>query len=486
MRDYAPAQALMAALQPLNRVHNGPEMLKAMELIRQWLSDQGFRGRTRILEYAADSEHNWWRVPRRWCLHRFSLRDSRGREILNQDYHPLVVVPFSNAFSGRIDRAALLERIHTRPDLPDAVTCVLRKMYRHWRPGWGIAMPQQMADALDDDEYEVVIEASFEDEPMPVLEYLVEGDSDQTVQFAAHLDHPGQVNDSLSGCVGALAALGELEARNPSLNLSYSVLLGAEHLGLGCYLHNETDMAERISHCIAPNMLGHEAPLALCLSKSATTLMDRALLQALRESGEDFVVGRWHKYPDCGDEISYDAPGLDIPSSTLSRVGEQFRYYHTSLDTVDRIDAGRFSASVDVMARACEHLDRNTVPQRRFKGNPALSNPALDLYLEPINVDNRLNPDADVSVRDLEGGGTVDLRLFQEFFLSNLEGSASTLDMALEFWVPFALVAGYADAFAAKGLAELRPCTREIEHARDWRGHFLCSSFIVVARKAAS
>jgi len=175
------------------------------------------------------------------------------------------------------------------------------------------------------------------------------------------------------------------------------------------------------------------------------------------------VVGGWHEYPDCGDEISYDSPGLDIPASTLSRVGERFALYHTSLDTLEALDMDCFAQAVDVMAAACGIMERNAAPVRRFVGNPSLSNPDLDLYLEPVNVDNRRNPGADTSVRDLETGAPADLRQFQEFFLSNLEGRASLLDLALEFAVPFDLVADYAAAFAAKGLVELRPVTREAD-----------------------
>lgn len=463
MRDWARARELLVALQPLNRVHNGPGMVAAMEMIQDWLARHGFRGRARVLEYAAGSVHNWWRVPPRWYLHAFSLRDSRGHEIVNQDLHPLVVVPFSDSFTGRLTRAELLEHVHTRPDLPEAVACVLRPMYRHWQPGWGLALPHRTVDSLTDSHYEVRLETERRDEPMPVLEYTLAGRRGQCVQFAAHLDHPGQVNDSLSGVVGALATLGELEARFGETELTYSVLLGAEHVGSACYLHNEAEAVANLSHCIAPNMLGHEAPLALCLSKSASSLMDRALLQALRESGDEFVVGGWHEYPDCGDEISYDAPGLDIPASTVSRMGGRFALYHTSLDTLDELDMGCFAQAVDVMAAACGFMERNAAPMRRFVGNPALSNPDLDLYFEPVNLDNKLNPAVDTSIRDLETGAPTDLRQFQEFFLSNLEGHASLLDLALEFAVPFELVADYAEAFAAKGLVELRPVTREAD-----------------------
>ena len=92
-------------------------------------------------------------------------------------------------------------------------------------------------------------------------------------------------------------------------------------------------MAEDMAYNICCNMLGHRAPLAMCRSKRADSLLDRALELSLWRHGADHVIGEWHQYPDCGDEISYDAPGLDIPATTLSRIGELFPYYHTPLST---------------------------------------------------------------------------------------------------------------------------------------------------------
>ena len=36
---------------------------------------------------------------------------------------------------------------------------------------------------------------------MPVLEYHIEGAVSDTICLVAHFDHPGMVNDSLSGCI---------------------------------------------------------------------------------------------------------------------------------------------------------------------------------------------------------------------------------------------------------------------------------------------
>jgi aminopeptidase-like protein len=169
----------------------------------------------------------------------------------------------------------------------------------------------------------------------------------------------------------------------------------------------------------------------------------------------DHVIGSWHQYPDCGDEISYDVPGLNIPASTVSRIGEMFSYYHTSLDTPDQIRPDKFAESVALMADALEYVDCNAIPKARFKGLPSLANPSLDLYLEPANLNNLPNPRMDRTLRDFRTGQPADLRLLMEFFVSNLGGHATLLDIAYEYGVDFQFVRAYAEKFAQKGLIDL-------------------------------
>jgi len=187
---------------------------------------------------------------------------------------------------------------------------------------------------------------------------------------------------------------------------------------------------------------------------------------ALLSSGAEYVVGEWHKYPDCGDEISYDAPDLDIPASTLSRIGELFPYYHTSLDTPDVINSARFEEATGIMADACSYLERNSLPIARFSGLPSLANPNLNLYLEPRNICNQFNSSCDDSFKDLNSGEPIDLRLFQEFFLSNISGNASLLDIANEFAISFDFVEAYASAFENKELLHLKKPVTETNYKR--------------------
>ena len=106
------------------------------------------------------------------------------------------------------------------------------------------------------------------------------------------------------------------------------------------------------------------------------------------------------------------------------------------------------------MADACVLIDKNMLIKRTFAGLPALANPELNLYLEPMNVSNCFNSSSCDTVLNLKSGKPIDLRLFQEFFLANLDGNASLVDLAYEFHIDFFFVESYARSFEEKGLVK--------------------------------
>jgi aminopeptidase-like protein len=241
-------------------------------------------------------------------------------------------------------------------------------------------------------------------------------------------------------------------AARPQRHFGLALVFCPEIVGSAVYLDRDVDR-QRVRFALCPNLLGHDAPLAICRSKHGDSRLDRALVLSALERNVDHVAAPWHTYPDAGDEISYDAPGYGIPTSTVSRMGELFGEYHSSLDTPEIVEPGRFDVAVDVMAGALAMLDADRVLVRTFEGNPCLANPEVDLYLDPSNVNNRRNRNQTAFLTDLRTGKELEPRNFQELFLSNLEGRASILDIAFAAGVPFDFVHGYALRFVEKGLA---------------------------------
>lgn len=451
-------QKLLERLAPLNRVHNGTEMTAAVQILVDFCATH-MKGRSVVHTYTPGDRFNHWIVPQHWQVNEFKVTGPDGRTIASSADHPLALSPYSCSADIKLDKAALLRKIVTREDRSTAYSFYFRRMYRHWEQDWNISLPYDLLQQLPDGEYHVKIDVDFTDDPMPVFEHVIEGRTKETVFLAAHLDHPGMVNDSLSGCIASLQIAEALSNADP--NYTYRVLLVPEIIGSAVYLKANEALVENTLFALCPNMSAHDAPLAFCKSKSQTSLLDLALGIAVAEAPEPHVVGEFHKYSDCGDEISFDAVGYDIPTSTLSRIGELFSNYHSSDDNLETFLLpdwqARHQRFVETLITAFQYLERNRELVPTFRGNPCLSNPDLDLYLTPSNINNAKIAS---NTRKSFDGKEIDLRFFMEYFLDALNNKVSILEISDATKLPFDFVYDYALEFAAKNLADLRPVNR--------------------------
>ena len=450
---------LLTQIGPMNRVHNGDEMALAVQALEEFSQTLG-RGKTIVHTYDPGTIWNHWIVPKRWKVRDFRVTGPDGQTIVSKADHPLALCPYSNPVDTKINLTDLIAKTLTHDDRPDTYAFYFARMYRHWEPGWNISLPKNVIDALPEGEYHVLIDTILTYEPMQVFDYMIEGRRPDTVVIPAHLDHPGMINDSLSGCIVALQ-LAEFLAKE-NTEYTYKVWLLPEIIGSAVHLKANEDLIPNIKYALCPNMSAHNAPLAMCMSKSETSILDLALRLALRESNHEHVIDSFHKYPDCGDEISFDTVGYGIPATTLSRIGEMFKYYHSSGDSVENFLQAdwqkRHSDYVAIMKKALTYLERNRVIRPLFSGNPCLSNPDIDLYLSPSNINNLRVKDG---VLKSLSGGNIDPRNFMEFFLDAIgRGNVSIVEIADAADTSFEFVATYVQKFEERGLAQLEPITR--------------------------
>jgi len=448
----------------LNRIHNSDDLVKSLNYFDEFCKDN-LRGKSKIHYYKPGTVHNYWIVPKRWNLKSFSLVDPKGNVIATEKDHPLVVGPYSCSINQAIELSELKKKIISREDMPNAYLFYARSMYRHWESDWYLSLPFNHLKNLIDGTYQVRIDAEFSEEPMPVLEYFLKGKTEKTILLAGHIDHPGQINDSLSGCISSINAVENIEKNIEQTEYSYRIILVPEIIASAIYLKNNENQIKDTYFAFCSNMTSHDAPLAMCYSKSQSSLLDIALQLALKESHEKFVTGSFHKYPDCGDEISFDTAGYNIPTPTLSRIGEMFKEYHTSLDNISNFLTNeaqeRYAKFVDIITTTLLYIEKNKIIQINFSGNPCLSNPDLDLYLSPYNVGNMIVKEA--QRYDLDGE-LYDQRNFMEYYLDAIgRDGTSILEIAYDANIPFNFVFDYTNKFQKHNLVILNSVNRRMK-----------------------
>ena len=243
--------------------------------------DQNFSGESKIHYYKAGEEYNYWVVPHRWNLKAYKLTGPDGEIIATLDDSILAVCSYSDAVDITLNLDELLSHIVSEPDLPDVYYFYFRKMYRHWEKDWRIALPDKVVKSLKPGSYRVEIDAELIDKAMPVFEYVLKGKTEKTIVLPGHLDHPGMVNDSLSGCFAALQSIHKLENSGEIPEYTYRVWWVPEIIGSAVHLKANEHLLKDILFTLHSNMTSHDARIAMCKSKRENSLMDYALEMAI-------------------------------------------------------------------------------------------------------------------------------------------------------------------------------------------------------------
>jgi aminopeptidase-like protein len=301
-----------------------------------------------------------WRVPEKWTCDEAYLETLDGQRLLDYADHPLYVVSYSLPFEGVVSRQELLEHLHVHPRLPDAIPFV----FKYYERDWGLCCPQILRDTLTQDAYRVVIRTRFEPGQLKVGEIVLPGESEQSFVLAAHLCHPGMVNDDLSGVVVGLEAMTALNAR--PRRCTYRLLILPETIGSVAYLSHHEHLIPKMAAGLFLEMLGNASPHALQGSFQPDSQADRTLRLAFSALDSTGYQGPYRGIID-NDERQFNAPGVRVPMLSLSRVEAlkssgkpPYREYHSSLDTPEIVSQQRLEDSCRVVLGLLDAWERNT------------------------------------------------------------------------------------------------------------------------------
>jgi aminopeptidase-like protein len=430
MEDTLDMMAVLRELGPLPRTLACDATDRSLEFVQGLIPGAAIEG------YRSGSQAWGWTVPQRWELRRATLR-AGDRLIIDSDANHLHCMNYSEAFSGRVTRAELLAHLHTDARRPGAVPFV----FSFYERRWGLCMAHDRLGELVGDAFDVDIDCARHDGEMTVLSALLPGQSVSEFILCATICHPCQANDSLTGLVVALELFLRL-ARLQSRKYSYRLLVVPETIGSIAYLAHHPEVVSRAVGGVFSEMLGTAGPLVLQSSRRGDTYWDLAARAAIGESGLP-----WRSVPfmksASNDEKCLDAPGVDIPTISLTRY--PYPEYHTSDDNADLIELSRLREARDVMWRFLNLIESDYVPR--------LTNPG------PIFLSgNGLMPDR---------GAADYARRMQAFYdvMYALDGERSVVQLSRGLARNVDEVRFWTDAFVDRGLARAEPFTCE---AKGW------------------
>jgi len=321
----------------------------------------------------------------------------------------------------------------------------------HWsnlyRPGeqdWYFCVTESFRESLPDGDFDVSLVTEEVPSTMKVLEFVLPGESSESVLINAHNCHPWQANDDISGCAVGISVMQELRTR-PSRRFTYRLLIAPELIGTVHWLGKREESQEQIVGAILLKAVGNSDPVRLQQSFSGDTQLDKAAHIAMSQEFEQFESGPFRTIYG-NDETVFDSPGFEIPSITFTRMPKiPFKGYHTDADTPFRISEEALDQTKKLVLSTIDGLEANLTLKFAHKGLVSLSHPSYNLYMAP----------AVLGLADLTQGTTEQRwHLFMNCLPRELNGEKTALDLAYKYRLPAREVSSYLNSFKQSGLAE--------------------------------
>ncbi len=341
----------------------------------------------RLHKYPTGKQFDDWEVPQQWDLISAELRDEAGNIIASSEESHLFVAAYSNSVDITVTLDELKEHTLTRDDVPDAFYLEHRLAYQYKSNDWRITVPKVRMDALKPGNYHVKIDAKRSDGYVGVVEYFKQGSSDKVINFSGHIDE--LCNDDMSGCIVGLALVDLLESIETKY--SYQILLVPELFGTLFYAAENLEVIRNMACSIFLETLGQGETLTLKSSHKPHPYLKQCLTAAFEAcTAQDEEPG----FKECSffegygnDERVLAWPGLDVTCFGIQRY--PFKVYHTSKDTLDRIEPELLEQGYDIARKFIEILEKDCSPRFTSVLPPWLSKNKL--YFDATNDPERFN-----------------------------------------------------------------------------------------------
>lgn len=371
-KNFLVVMSIVKSLYPLHKSITGDGIDTAYNILQEKFD-------LLIHEYPSYSEVLSWKVPQSWRCDGVTVTHLvSGQESFNF-CSPLRIASHSNAFSGKLLGSELKAHCKLSKN-PNA----LLHQYLYYNDDWALSLTRDEYNSIiDGDEYYVKIDTEHYDGSLKVGELLHQGVSNDQIAFLSHLCHPAQFNDGLVGVL--LNLYFYLLLKNKKTYYSYKFLFMPETIGSIAYCSNKKN-TENIKSAIFTEMTALDQPLHIQQSANETDIINKYLKLADRELE---LSAKFSPFLSVirNDEKVFNAPGINIPSASVTRaLGREFddhpyKNYHTNFDNIDNADMVKLNESLRFIETVIMLIESDRTVTRQFIGIPMLSK--LGLFFDP-------------------------------------------------------------------------------------------------------
>lgn len=313
---------------------------------------RGLLGALKTVEVPSGAKLFDWSAPPEWRLRSARLERPDGSVVVDLDDSPLHVVGYSQGVDLTLDLKELRSHLHSLPSRPDAIP------YRtsYYKPAWGFCLADSLLQALEPGEYRAIIDAEHDDGGSLSYGEAAIGGGQSEILLTAHICHPGQANDNLSGIAVLTAVAEQLSPLHLAGTVRALFLPGG--IGSLAWLAGNQDHIPNILGGMSLACLGDDSPLTFKSTRAGDTVTDRAVDLTARDMGVEVTRVQFDPYGF--DERNFSSPGFDLAFGSLTRSPHGgYPEYHSSDDSIDLLDPDRLAEAANLVFRSVTTLDSN-------------------------------------------------------------------------------------------------------------------------------
>lgn len=346
-----------------------------------------------ILEFPSGTKLETWDVPQEWVVTDAWVK-YKGKKVLDYKKNPLCLVVGSIPFKGKLDQKELKKHLFTTDNedfeleekkgestkmkgMPQKQWEAVPYKYKFYEKDWGFCISRKGLDKFDGKEYEVFVDARYQDGVMKIAEHTIVGKSEREIVLIAHLDHPFQANDNLSGVACLMDLIPKLKDK---FDHTIKIIFCPETIGSVAYFL--TQDISKVDFVLALDAVGNENSLLVQKSFNEDDKLNWATHLALQSLGKNYRRGQF-RFIQGSDEYTCNDPKIGIPGLMISRL--PYSEYHTSLDTPDIISEEKLTETQDFIIKLIEVMENNYIPERNFKGPLMRSKYKLQTFNREFN-----------------------------------------------------------------------------------------------------
>lgn len=340
------ADELLEKLFPICRSLTGDGVRETLSLLQKIT---GFE----IKEVLSGTKCFDWTVPDEWNIKDGWIKNSAGDKIVDFRKSNIHVMNYSVPVDKVISFDELKGHLHYLTEIPSAIP------YRttYYNQNWGFCISYNQYKNLNQNEkYHIYIDSELEPGSLSYGEFNIKGAIENEYLVSTYCCHPSLANDNLSGVVLWILLLRELKKMHT--RNSYRFIIVPETIGAIAYLSLNEEIMKNLNGGFVITTVAGPGQFGYKRTFLGDHLIDRIVQKTYRELRCDYI-----SYPFSvmgSDETQFSAPHFRIPVGTICKDKYyEYKYYHTSLDNLDYINAENLINTLKIYLLSIEKLEHN-------------------------------------------------------------------------------------------------------------------------------